>query len=50
VPSSSGGGYVLVGADGGAFVFGRGVRFRGSLPGEGIKAQDIIGTALTKPL
>jgi len=44
LPSSSGGGYVLVGADGGAFIFGSGVTFKGSLPGEGIKATDIVGS------
>ncbi len=47
LPSSSGGGYVLVGADGGAFTFGTGVTFKGSLPGEGIKVSDIVGIALT---
>jgi hypothetical protein len=47
LPSSSGRGYVLVGADGGAFIFGKGVTFKGSLPGEGIKVSDIVGIALT---
>jgi hypothetical protein len=47
LPSSSGGGYLLVGSDGGAFVFGTGVTFKGSLPSEGAHVDDIVGIALT---
>jgi hypothetical protein len=47
LPSAADTGYVLVGADGGASVFGTGVRFYGSLPGRGIKVDDIVGLALT---
>ncbi len=43
----TGSGYVLVGSDGGAFVFGAGVKFMGSLPGRDIKVGDIVGIALT---
>jgi hypothetical protein len=47
LPSSTGKGYVLVASDGGAFKFGGGVRFYGSLPGIGVKVTDVIGLALT---
>ena len=47
LPASAGTGYVLVGRDGGAFVFGKGVDYHGSLPGEGVTASDIVGIALT---
>jgi hypothetical protein len=47
LPSSSGTGYVLVGSDGGAFLFGSGVSFHGSLPGKGAHVSDIVGLALT---
>jgi hypothetical protein len=47
LPSSTGRGYILVGGDGGAFNFGTGARFHGSLPGEGVKVADIVGIALT---
>jgi hypothetical protein len=47
LPSSTATGYVLVGADGGAFVFGTGVRFYGSLPGQGVRVSDVVGIALT---
>ena len=47
LPSSTATGYVLVGADGGAFVFGSGVRFYGSLPGQGVRVSDVVGIALT---
>jgi hypothetical protein len=40
-------GYILVGADGGAFVFGHGAPYKGSLPGEHIKVSDIVGLCLT---
>lgn len=46
LPSSTGGGYILVGADGGAFSFGTGVKFHGSLPGEGTRVANIVGIAL----
>ena len=36
-----------MGADGGAFVFGSGVRFYGSLPGEGVRVSNVVGIALT---
>lgn len=45
--SSTGRGYIVVGADGGAFSFGSGARIHGSLPGEGIRAADIVGIALS---
>ena len=45
--SSTGRGYILVGADGDAFNFGTGAKFHGSLPGEGVKVSDIVGIALT---
>jgi hypothetical protein len=38
---------VLVGTDGGAFVFGTGAQFQGSLPGKGVNVDDIVGIALT---
>ena len=47
MPSVTGGGYVLVGTDGGAFVFGTGAQFEGSLPGKGISVDDVVGIALT---
>jgi hypothetical protein len=47
LPSSTGKGYVLVASDGGAFKFGSGVHFYGSLPGIGVKVTDVIGLALT---
>jgi hypothetical protein len=47
LPSSAGTGYVLVGSDGGAFLFGRGVSYHGSLPGEKDHVTDIVGLALT---
>jgi hypothetical protein len=47
LPSSTGRGYILVGADGGAFSFGSGVKFHGSLPGERIRVADIVGIALS---
>ena len=47
LPSATGGGYVLVGTDGGAFVFGTGAQFQGSLPGKGVSVDDIVGIALT---
>jgi hypothetical protein len=47
LPSSTGRGYILVGADGGAFSFGSGAKFHGSLPGEGVKVADIVGIALS---
>ena len=37
-------GYILVGADGGAFSFGSGVRFHGSLPEKGVQVADIVGS------
>jgi hypothetical protein len=45
--SSTATGYALVGSDGGAFIFGTGVKFHGSLPGEGIRVNNIVGLALT---
>ena len=45
--SATGTGYALVGADGGVFTFGTGVKFYGSLPGENIRVSDIVGIALT---
>jgi hypothetical protein len=36
-----------VGADGGAFNFGTGAKFHGSLPGEHVSVSDIVGIALT---
>jgi hypothetical protein len=36
-----------VGADGGAFNFGSGAKFHGSLPGEGIRVANIVGLALS---
>jgi hypothetical protein len=36
-----------VGGDGGAFNFGTGARFHGSLPGEGVKVNNIVGIALS---
>jgi hypothetical protein len=47
LPSSTGNGYILVGSDGGAFTFGTGVNFHGSLPGEGVRVADIVGIALS---
>ncbi len=47
LPSSTGTGLRVVGADGGAFVFGTGVRFYGSLPGQGVRVANVIGIALT---
>ena len=38
---------MLVGADGGAFSFGTGAPFEGSLPGEHKVVHDIVGIALT---
>jgi hypothetical protein len=40
--SCDGGGYWLIGADGGMFAFGD-ARFHGSLPGKGIRVDDIAG-------
>ena len=36
-----------MGADGGAFTFGSGVGFHGSLPGEHVRVSNIVGIALT---
>ncbi|HEV2362266.1 MAG TPA: hypothetical protein VGS21_11230, partial [Acidimicrobiales bacterium] len=47
LPAPAGTGYILVGADGGAFNFGHGAPFKGSLPGEGIHVTDIVGICLT---
>lgn len=47
LPSSTGTGYVLGGGDGWAFVFGTGMRFYGSLPGEGARVDNVVGIALT---
>jgi hypothetical protein len=47
LPSSTGRGYVLVASDGGAFDFGQGVDFYGSLPGIHVKVNDVVGLALT---
>ena len=33
--------------DGGAFIFGSGVRFYGSLPGQHVTVNNIVGIALT---
>ena len=38
---------MLVGADGGAFIFGTGVQFHGSLPGQNVRVRNIVGIALT---
>jgi hypothetical protein len=38
---------MLVGSDGGAFSFGTGAPYNGSLPGRGVKVDDIVGIALT---
>jgi hypothetical protein len=38
---------VLVGADGGAFIFGTGVHFYGSLPGRNVNVNNVVGIALT---
>ena len=38
---------MLVGSDGGAFIFGTGVKFYGSVPGQGIRVDNIVGIALT---
>lgn len=40
-------GYILVGSDGGVFVFGHGAPFKGSLPGEHIHVHNIVGLVLT---
>ena len=45
-PTPDGGGYWLVGLDGGVFSFGN-AGFHGSIPGLGIKAHDIVGIAST---
>jgi hypothetical protein len=47
IASPTRGGYILVGQDGGTFVFGTGVQYYGSLPGRGINVHDISGLALT---
>ena len=46
-PSANDSGYLLVGADGGTFSFGSGAPYAGSLPGEGVSVDDVIGVALT---
>jgi hypothetical protein len=47
LPSATGQGYVLIASDGGAFKFGHGVDFYGSLPGRGVRVSDVVGLALT---
>jgi hypothetical protein len=36
-----------VGADGGAFSFGTGAPYEGSLPGQGVSVADVVGVALS---
>ena len=36
-----------MGADGGAFSFGSGAPYEGSLPGDGVSVTDVVGMALT---
>ncbi len=47
LPTGNGTGYVLVGNDGGAFVFGTGAGYHGSLPGQGVHVSDVVGIELT---
>ncbi|HTT90045.1 MAG TPA: hypothetical protein VMF65_10875 [Acidimicrobiales bacterium] len=47
VATLSGAGYLLVGWDGGAYIFGTGVKFHGSRPGENIRVNNIVSLALT---
>ena len=43
-PTSDGGGYWLVGEDGGVYALGDATSF-GSLPGRGIATDDVVGVA-----
>jgi hypothetical protein len=47
LPAATGKGHVLVGANGGVYVFGSGVSFHGSLPSERVRVDNIVGIALT---
>ena len=46
VPTVDGGGYWLIGSDGGVFAFGD-AGFIGSLPGLGVKVSNVVGAVPT---
>jgi hypothetical protein len=46
VPTADGGGYWLIGSDGGVFAFGD-ASFIGSLPGLGVKVSNVVGAVPT---
>jgi hypothetical protein len=46
VPTADGGGYWLIGSDGGVFAFGD-ASFIGSLPGLNVKVSNVVGAVPT---
>jgi hypothetical protein len=46
VPTADGGGYWLIGSDGGVFAFGD-AGFIGSLPGLGVRVSNVVGAVPT---